>query len=116
MKVLFLIVFSLSLYAGMGSSVNIPAREHLKYAFGNHKNHPVQKIEEAQYYRSLAKMNEIQIREYLSSQGYLIHNIQLRDIASELVYHIHASDKSAKRFVLYADPTNGKILKTEPLQ
>jgi uncharacterized membrane protein YkoI len=116
MKILFLILFSLSLHASMGSSVNIPAREHLKYAFGNHKNHPAQKIEEAQYYRSLAKMDEIQIKKHLVAQGYVIHDIELRDIASELVYHVYVSNESAKRFVLYVDPTNGSILKTEPLK
>ena len=115
MKILFLILFSLSLHASMGSSVTIGAREHLKYAFGNHKNHPAQKIEEAQYYRSLAKISDAQIKELLSSQGYVIHKIQLRDIASELVYQVHTSDKSAQRFVLYVDPTNGSILKMKPL-
>lgn len=116
MKIFFLILFSLSLYANTGSSVSIGTREHLKYAFGNHKNHPAQKIEADQYYRSLAKIDEIQIKKHLVAQGYIIHNIELRDIASELVYHVRASNESAKHFLLYVDPTNESILKTEPLK
>jgi hypothetical protein len=32
----FLVLFSLSLYGAMGSSVSIPTQQHLKYTFGNH--------------------------------------------------------------------------------
>ncbi len=46
-------LLSLSLYAAIGSSVRVPTEEHLKYTFGNHKNHPIQKIEAQRYYHSL---------------------------------------------------------------
>ena len=112
-----LVLFSLSLYgASMGSSVIVPVQEHMKYTFGNHKNHPVQKLEERQYLRSLASMDEMQIKNKLSSQGYVISTIKLRDVASELVYQVYATDTSAKSLRLSVDPTNGSILKTEPLQ
>ncbi|WP_310439162.1 PepSY domain-containing protein [Sulfuricurvum sp.] len=112
-----LALVSLSLYGtSIDSSVNVPTQEHLKYTFGNHKNHPVQKLQERQYLRSLAPMDEMQIKNKLSSQGYVISTIKLRDVASELVYQVYATDTSAKSLRLSVDPTNGSILKTEPLQ
>lgn len=107
---------SISLYGAMGSSVSVPTQEHLKYTFGNHKNHPVQKMEERQCYQSIAPMKEEEIRDHLSSQKYIVRDIKLRDIASELVYQIYVTDTNAKLLCLYVDPTNGSILKTEPLQ
>ena len=35
---------SMALFASVGSSVKVPTTEHLKYTFGNHKKHPVQKL------------------------------------------------------------------------
>ncbi|MDD2782203.1 hypothetical protein [Sulfuricurvum sp.] len=113
---LALILCSLSLYGAMGSSVMVPTQEHLKFTFGNHKNHPVQKLEERQYLRSIAPMNELQIKHKLSLEGYVASNIQLRDIASELVYQVHATDVQKKSLKLFVDPSNGAILKMESIQ
>lgn len=107
---------SLTLYGAMGSSISVPAKEHMKYTFGNHKNHPVQKLEERQYLHSLAPMSEILIKNKLSTQGYIVNDIQLRDITRELVYQVNATDAAAKRLRLFVDPSNGAILKMEPLQ
>lgn len=109
-------LFSLSLYGAMGSSVSIPTQQHLKYTFGNHRNHPVQIMEENQYYKSIAPMKEADVRNHLSNQGYSIESIQLRDIASELVYQVYARDNTAKNIKLYVDPSNGSILKMEACQ
>lgn len=107
--------FSLSLYGAIESSVSVPAQKHLKYTFGNHRNHPFQKMEERQYYKSIAPMKEEEIRDYLSSQGYSVRSIKLRDISSKLVYQVHVTDATAKDLKLYVDPTNKSILKMEPL-
>lgn len=112
----FISFFSLSVYGAMGSSVTIPVREHLKYTFGNHKNHSVQKAEEKQYYKSIAPMKEEAIRAKLIEEGYSIRSVELRDIVSELVYQVYATDNSEKNLKLYVDPSNGSILKRETIQ
>jgi hypothetical protein len=104
---------SMALFASMGSSIKVPTQEHLKYTFGNHKNHPVQKMEASQYYRSIAPMEAEDIRRHLSERGYSVRGIQLRDIASELVYQVYVKDGAAKRLRLYVDPSTGSVLKTE---
>ncbi len=109
-------ICSITLFASIGSSVKVPTPEHLKYTFGNHKNHPIQKLEERQYLRSIAPMNEMQIKTKLSTQGYVSSDIQLRDIASELVYQVYAADAQKKSLKLFVDPANGSILKIEPIK
>lgn len=109
-------VLSLSLYGAMGSSVKIPEREHMKYTFGNHKNHPVQKQEEARYLKSLASMDKEAIQKHLTQQGYNVTQVKLRDIASELLYEVYAIDETKKSVKLYADPKNGSVLKTDTEQ
>lgn len=109
-------VLSLSLYGAMGSSVKIPEREHMKYTFGNHKNHPVQKQEEARYLKSLAPLDKEAVQKHLTQQGYTVTQVKLRDIASELVYEVYATDTTKKSLKLYADPKNGSVLKTEDRQ
>lgn len=106
-------LFSLSLYGGMGSSVTVPTQEHMKYSFGNHRNHPIQKMEKNQYYKSMAPMTEEDIRNHLSQEGYSVRSIKLRDIAYELVYQVYATDSTEKNLKLYVDPANGSILKEE---
>lgn len=116
MKIIFLLLMalsSLSLYAATGSSVQIPTREHMKFAFGNHKNHPVQKLEEKQYLASLAPLKEEEIKRNLVQNGYDIAGVQLRDIASELVYEAHVANSEGERLKLYIDPANGSILHRE---
>ncbi|MDD2829625.1 MAG: PepSY domain-containing protein [Sulfuricurvum sp.] len=113
---IYLTCLSLSLYGTMGSSVTIPTQEHMKYAFGNHRNHLVKSMKEHQYYKSMAPMNEEDIRKHLSNEGYGVRSIKLRDIASELVYQVYATDVTAKDIKLYVDPANGLILKMEPIQ
>lgn len=114
--VLFLVMYSLSLYASMGSLVMVPTSEHMKYAFGNHKNHPAQKQEEVRYLKSLAPMDSGAIQKHFTQQGYNVMHIKLRDIASELVYEIYAIDATKKSVRLYADPKNGSVLKMENIQ
>lgn len=109
-------LFSLSLYGAMGSSVTIPTQEHMKYSFGNHKNHPAQKMEKNQYYKSMAPMTEEDIRNHLLQEGYSIRSVKLCDIAYELVYQVYATDNTEKNLKLYVDPTNGSILKEETVQ
>lgn len=106
----------MSLYGAMGSSVTVPTQEHMKYTFGNHRNHTVQKLEEKQYYKSMASMNEEDIRNHLSEEGYRVRSVKLRDISSELVYQVYATDAAEKDSKLYVDPANGSILKMEPIQ
>lgn len=119
MKALSLVVLAMlscSLYGAMGSSISVPVREHLKYTFGNHKNHPVQKREEQQYLRSLAPMSEGELRNRLIAQGYEVRRIELRDIVSELVYQADVIHASKQHLRVYADPGSGTILKTEKIQ
>ncbi|MDP3266297.1 MAG: PepSY domain-containing protein [Sulfuricurvum sp.] len=111
-----LFFLSLSLYGAMGSSVTIPLREHDKYTFGHPRNQAVHEMEKRQYYNSMAPMKKEDIRNHLSSQGYSVRGITLRDIHSELAYEVYVSDSSGKRLLLYIDPSNGSILRTEPLQ
>lgn len=111
-----LTLFSFSLYGAMGSSVNIPIQEHLKYSFDNQRNAPYKNMEKNQYYKSMAIMKEVDIRMHLSNDGYNVHNIKLRDIARELVYQVYVTDNSAKDLKLFVDPSNGSILKMEPIQ
>lgn len=110
------IFLSLSLYGAIGSSVTIPVQEHLKYTFGNYRNHMIKSVEEYQYYKSMAPLNEYDIRKQLTHQEYDVHGIKLQDIASELVYQVYASDASGKNFKLFVDPANGSILKIERIQ
>lgn len=105
--------FPFALYSAMGSSVQVPVREHMKYTFGNHKNHPIQKQEERRYLASLAPLKEEDIRVNLIQNGYGIDGLRLRDIASELVYEAFVSDKQGARLTLYIDPANGSILHKE---
>jgi len=107
---------SLSLYGAMGSSITIPVQEHLKYSFGNHRNHTVQKKEEKQYYKSMAPMSDEDIRNHLSGEGYSVRSIKLRDIAYELVYQVYVTDNTSKSLKLYVDPANGSILKEEIIE
>lgn len=111
-----LAILSCSLYGAMGSSTSVPAREHFKYTFGNHKNHPVQKLEEQQYLRSLASMSEGELRNKLIAQGYEVRGIELRDMVSELVYQADVINTSKQHLRMYIDPSNGTILKTEKIQ
>ncbi|MFZ2891200.1 PepSY domain-containing protein [Sulfuricurvum sp.] len=113
---IFLTCFSFSLYAAMGSSVSVPVQKHLKYTFGNHKNHPVQKLEEDRYLHSLVSMNEEEIKYKLSAQGYVVTGIEIRNIVREVVYQVYATDIAAKKIRLFVDPSNGLILKMEPIQ
>lgn len=111
-----LFFLSLSLYGAMGSSVTVPWREHDKYTFGHPRNQAVHLMEKRQYYKSIAPMKEEDIRNALSSQEYRIRSIELRDIHSELVYEVYASDSLEKRLRLYVDPTNGSILRKDDIQ
>jgi hypothetical protein len=113
---LSLVFVSFALQAAMGSSVEIPVREHVKYTFGNHKDHPVQKEEEERYLQSLAPMKGEEIRGHFVRQGYAVSHMQLRDISSELVYEVYATDTAKNRIKIYADPKTGSILKTEKIQ
>lgn len=110
-----LLTLSISLYGAMGSSVTVPLREHQKYTFGHPRNQAVNAMEKRQYYKSIAPMKEEDIRNDLSSQKYSVRSIKLRDIHSELLYEVYASDTSVKCLQLYVDPSNGSILRTEPL-
>lgn len=111
-----LFFLSLSLYGAMGSSVTIPLREHDKYTFSHPRNQAVYEMEKRQYYNSMAPMKKEDIRNHLTSQGYEVRGIQLRDIVSELVYQVYVTDSTATKSKLYVDPSNGSILRTEPLQ
>lgn len=119
MKIFFvfsLVICSLSLYASMGSSIVVPSAEHIKYTFGNHKNQPVQRMEEARYLNSLAPLSKEKIQTLLEEKGYTVKRIVLKDIASELVYEVYGDTRSSKRLKLYIDPANAAILKQEPMQ
>ncbi|OYZ62541.1 MAG: hypothetical protein B7Y17_04205 [Sulfuricurvum sp. 24-42-5] len=111
-----LFFLSLSLYGAMGSSVTVPWREHDKYTFGHPRNQAVHLMEKRQYYKSIAPMKEEDIRNHLTSQGYEVRGIQLRDIVSELVYEVYVTDSTATKLKLYVDPANGSILRMEPIQ
>lgn len=113
---LSLVFVSFALQAAMGSSVEVPVREHVKYTFGNHNDHPVQKEEEERYLQSLAPMKGEEIRNRFVRQGYAVSHMQLRDISSELVYEVYATDTAKNRIKIYADPKTGSILKTEKIQ
>lgn len=111
-----LVVSSLALHASVGSSVQVPPQQHLKYTYGNHKNHPVQKLEEERYFRSLAPLSAKTVESRLGENGYTVHRIELRDIASELIYQVHATASARQQIKLYVDPATGAILKSEPMQ
>lgn len=117
MKIIsFVSLLSMALYGAIGSSVKVPAAEHLKYTFGNHKNHPIQKIEAQRYYHSLAVLDDHQIREKLSAMGCKVSSLTLSDIVFELLYVAKVSDKSGEKMKLYLDPSTGTILKSEALR
>jgi hypothetical protein len=114
-----LITFSLCSFVHSGtidSSLKIPTHEHLKYTFGNHKNHPVQKQEEQQYLRALAPMSEEDIRTKLRTQGYNVHSLTLRDQASELIYQAQVSEGETNPKIVFINPKTGTILKTKEQQ
>lgn len=110
-----LLLSSLALHASVGSSVQVPPQQHIKYTFGNHKNHPVQKLEEKRYFRSLAPLSEKDVRGRLNHSGYTISHIELRDVSSELIYQVYATAPTQQRLKLAVDPTTGIILQSEPL-
>lgn len=72
-------------------------------------------MEETRYYQSIATMNKEAVRSHLSEEGYRIRSIQLRDIASELVYEVDVIS-AVERAKLYVDPLNGSVLKKEVLK
>lgn len=102
---------SISLLASIGSSVKVPTTEHLKYTFGNHKKHPMQKLEKERYLRSLAPLNNENIQKSLEDKGYIVSKVDLKDVASELVYEVYAKPNGTEKVKLYVDPTNAAILK-----
>lgn len=106
----------MTLGASIGSSVKVPMTEHMKYTFGNHKKHPVQKLEKERFLRSIAPLSEDAVQISLESKGYSIERIELRDIASELVYEVYAKTAAADHVKLYIDPANGSLLKNELLK
>jgi len=57
-----------------------------------------------------------EIRNRFVRQGYAVSHMQLRDISSELVYEVYATDTAKNRIKIYADPKTGSILKTEKIQ
>ena len=73
-------------------------------------------MEKNQYYKSIAPMTEEEIHNHLSTEGYSVRGIKLRDIASELVYQAYVTDTAAQDYKLYVDPSNGSILKMEPIK
>ncbi|MBN2870275.1 MAG: PepSY domain-containing protein [Campylobacterales bacterium] len=110
-----LLLSSLVLHASVDSSVQVPPQQHLKYTYGNHKNHPVQKLEERRYFRSLAPLSEEDVRSRLNHSGYTISRIELRDVSSELIYQVYATSPTQQRLKLAVDPATGVILHSEPL-
>ncbi len=111
-----LLLSSLALHALAASSVQVPTQQHLKYTFGNHKNHPVQKLEEKRHLRSLAPLSEEDVETRLKEEGYTVHRIELRDLSSELIYQVHATSSARQQLRLIIDPATGAILKSESLQ
>lgn len=107
---------AMTLGASIGSSVKVPTAEHMKYTFGNHKKHPVQKLEKERFLRSIAPLNQDAIQVSLESKGYTIERIELQDLASELVYQVYAMDAQSKSLKLFVDPAHGSILKMELIQ
>lgn len=108
---LFLSLLSVTLSASIGSSINIPTAEHLKYTFGNHKHHPVQKMEKERYLRTFAPLSMEQIQKSLEAKGYTVTKAELKDIASELVYEVYAKSSSTNALKLYIDPKTAAVLK-----
>lgn len=108
--ILGVLLCSMALFASVGSSVKVPTAEHLKYTFGNHKKHPVQKLEKERYLRSLAPMTNENIQKTLEDKGFTVSKIELKDVASELVYEVYAKSTTAQKLKLYVDPTNAAVL------
>lgn len=102
---------SIVLFASVGSSIKVPAAEHLKYTFGNHKKHPAQKLEKERYLRSLAPLNNESIQKSLEDKGYIVSKVELKDIASELVYEVYAKSNTMQYVKLYVDPVSAVVLK-----
>lgn len=105
-----LAALSFCAYGAVGSSVQVPEREHLKYTFGNHKHHPTMKLEAQRYFRTLAKLDDNEVRKGLQTEGYEVHSVELRDIASELVYEAKVNDAVHTGYTLHIDPNTGQIL------
>lgn len=102
---------SISLLASVGSSIKVPTAEHLKYSFGNHKKHPVQKLEKERYLRSLSPLSNENIQKSLEDKGFTVSKVELKDVASELVYEVYAKTNTAQKLKLYVDPANAAVLK-----
>ena len=106
-------IFSISVFARVDSSIDIPFSKHQKYTLGNQENHPTIRVEGERYFASLAKVSKAQIKERLFANGFLVSFVGLEDRASELVYVVYAKDASGKSYRLFVDAGNGAILSKE---
>lgn len=104
---------AMPLFASLGSSIKVPAAEHMKYLFGNHRFNPIQKLEEKRYLHSLSPLHVDDIQKEMENKGFQNVRIELKDVASELVYEVYADSNDNHRLKLYIDPQNATVLKEE---
>ncbi len=111
---IFLIsILSISVFAKVDSSIDIPFSKHQKYTLGNQKSNPSIRVEGERYFASLAKVSKAQIKEKLFADGFFVSYVGLEDRASELVYVVYAKDSNGKTYRLFVDAGNSAILSKE---
>ncbi len=111
--VLALTLLCLSAFAGVDSSIDIPADKHQKYTLSKYRSHPTVQFEGERYLASLAKISKEDVERSLSKEGLNASTISLLDLHRELVYQVYAQDADGKKYRLYVDAGNGKVLERQ---
>ncbi len=100
-------------FADVDSSINIPADKHQKYTLSKYRSHPTVRFEGERYLASLAKISKEDVKHSISKEGLNALTISLLDLHRELVYEVYARDESGKKYRLYVDAGNGKVLEKQ---
>jgi len=108
--VLALTLLCTAAFADVDSSIDIPADKHQKYTLSKYRSHPTVRSEGERYLASLVKISKEEVERSLSKEGLNASTISLLDLHRELVYEVYASDESGKKYRLYIDAGNGKVL------
>lgn len=111
--VLALTLLCAAAFAEVDSSINIPVDKHQKYTLSKYRSHPTIRFEGERYLASLAKISREEVRRSLIKEGLNASTVSLLDLHRELVYEVYASDESGKKYRLYVDAGNGKVLEKQ---
>lgn len=113
-KSMMILAFLASLaLAQIDSSVKVPQPLHNLAIFGNHKNHPVQKMRIQQELRQLAPLSRAEVKSKLVSQGWELERLELEDIGANLLYIGWGYDGAKQKAKIFVDPATGAVLHRE---